>query len=210
MADFQEHKEIAMARSEATMKEPPVPREVEFSTAGDCVLVRARAGSFGWQPMLGLVLCASLATGSGIALLRVGIAVRDGIALNPGPAIFLCTLGVLLGTYVAALCLWTMMGHETLLIRNGRLSLSNPWLFGLRTRRFDVSRITPFRCARAGCDTGAQASGCCCSRWAVDYVLLFGDGPKEVGAFSQLSVEAKDWLRDRLNELLRTGASVRV
>jgi len=179
------------------------PEGVTWETREHGVTVRVRAGTVSWEPLAGLALSILWGGGWAAGLVRVIVSVRSGDALNPGPALFLCSLGKLTGAYCAALCIWSMVGHESLAIRRGHLFLSKPWLFGLPLRRIKMTPTMRFSCS--GKDCGMQADGCCC-RWStVDYTLALTRGGERIALFPQLSHEAKNWLRDRLNEYIASN-----
>ena len=182
-------------------------RGVEFHAATDGLVVRALAGSLGWQPILGVALSAAWAAAWGAGLARVVTSMEAGTAENPGPTLFLCALATLGGLYCVAFCLWTIFGHETLAIRRGRLSISNPWFFGRLERGVDLSEVKAFTCSGEACGVQPDASGCCCRWSSVDYALSFGHGGSRVSVFPQLPPATKEWLRDRLNDWLVTARS---
>ncbi len=182
----------------------PSPPGVEFAVTGQGARVRARAGSV--SPLATVVfIIAGLWTafwGLYIPAKQVE-AVRAGTSQDSTPAIFVvCTLTSLAGLYCAGLCLWMMIGHVTLMVRDGKVLLGNPWLFGLPTRRFDLSKVRAFSCAENDCGLKADEKSCCCSWSSVDYKLHLESGGRRVSIFMHLSREAKDWLRDRLNAVL--------
>ena len=182
-----------------------LPRGVSLTVATDRVVVRTRAGSLGWQPIVGIVASAIVFSVCAAVFLRVIALIRSGAAANPGPALFLSILGTLSGFYCVALCLWAMVGHEKLVILRRRLAISNPWLLGLPTRAFDLGEVKPFTCSERECGVRAEENSCCCRWSSVDYSLSFGYRDTRVRVFPQLPRQAKDWLRDRLNDALRTA-----
>ena len=179
------------------------PRGVDYRADHGTVRVRAPAGSVGWQPMAATLIALAVAVSCTVGLLKAAATVRSGDAVNPGPLFFLLTVGALAGGYCTALCLWTMLGHEKLTIRNGTILVSSPWLFGLQTKRFKASAVGSFICSGEACGIRAEGDSCCCRWSAVDYSLSFGYGGARIPVFSQLPRDAKDWLRDRLNNALR-------
>ena len=195
---------IVRVQSQNENSQPPPG--VEFAVKNGGAFVKARAGAVGWQPIVGIAISSVWAAAWGTGLVRVIAAMRTGTAVNPGPAVFLCVLGAFSGIYGAALCLWTMIGHERLVISDGRLSITNPWLLGLRTRRFVLAELRPFVCTGKECGGQAEERSCCCRWSAVDYTMSFGFRGERIIVFPQLSPAAKDWLRDRMNILLRASA----
>jgi len=181
------------------------PEGVRLVVGESGAQVSARAGSVGLRVVAALAIAVIWAAKWGLDLARLIVAVRAGTAENPGPGLFIFSVAALAGFYCAALFLWTMVGHETLSIRKAKLLLGNPWLFGLVKRRFPLDKVGSFECAGKDCGLQAEADSCCCRWSAEDYLLTFGYGGRRVPVFTHLPREAKDWLRDRLNEFLKTG-----
>ncbi len=180
----------------------PPPPDVDLVVKDGWARVSARAGSPGWQPILGLAVSFVWAAPWGIGLAgEIGSMLRE-VEVNQGPTLFIYSLGTLSGIYCAGLCLWTMFGHERLVIGTKRLSISNPWLFGLRAGSFELGRLQPFRCSGEGCGVTPDGHGCCCRWSANEYEMSFGYRGQRVSVFPQLPPASKDWLRDRLNQLL--------
>ena len=181
----------------------PSPPGVEFAVTEQGARVRARAGSV--SPLATLIFCLSAlcAGGGGLFLANLIKDLVSGQAHGSVAAYFIVyTVIAAAGLYCAGLCLWTMIGHVTLTIRGGKLLLGNPWLFGLRTQRFDLSNVHAFSCAENDCGTRADVKSCCCSWSSVDYKLHLESDGRRVSIFTHLPREAKDWLRDRLNAVL--------
>ena len=182
----------------------PSPPGVEFAVTEQGARVRARAGTVSPLATLGFII-AVLWTGVWALYFPSKLieAVRAGTPHDSTPALFIVfTVASLAGLYCAGLCLWTMIGHVTLTIRNGTLLLGNPLLFGLRTRRFDLSKVRAFSCVGKDCGLETDAKSCCCSWSSVDYKLNLESDGRSISIFTHLPREAKDWLRDRLNGLL--------
>ncbi len=182
----------------------PAPPGLEFAVTEHGARVRARAGSV--SPLATFIFILSgLWTGFwGLYCPEKQIeAVRAGLPHDSIPALFIVfTVTSLAGLYCAGLCLWTMIGHVTLTIRNDKLLLGNPMLFGLRTRRFDLGKVKAFSCADKDCGLEADEKSCCCSWSSVDYNLNLESDGRRLSIFTHLPREAKDWLRDRLNAVL--------
>ncbi len=185
-------------------KQPP---GVVFAMRDGRAVVKARAGAPGWQPIAALIFSILWAVSWSAGLVRVIGSIHAGTAVNPGPAVFLCSLGALSGIYCAALCVWTMLGNERLVIGKKRLSISNPWLFGLRMCSFELSKLQPFVCSGRECGVQPEEKSCCCRWSAVDYAMSFGYKGRRITVFPQLPPKSKEWLRDRLNHILAKGAS---
>jgi hypothetical protein len=183
------------------------PNGIEFSGSGGETRLRARAGKVTWPLMAAFLISAVWTVKWALDLAAFVRAFSQGPAENPGPAMFIHGFMVLAGFYCAALCLWTMVGHETLVLRGGRLSLGNPWLFGLRTRSYDAGKVEPFECRGQDCGVQAEGDTCCCRWSAVDYALTFGYNGRRVSVFPHLARESKDWLRERLNARLGLASS---
>jgi hypothetical protein len=175
----------------------PSPPGVEFAVTEQGARVRARAGTV--SPLATVIFIISALWTAKWALDLAHIIVMHDFTAAPF-IIFVVTS--LAGLYCAGLCLWTMIGHITLTIRDGNLLLGNPWLFGLRTRRFDLGKVHAFSCAEKDCGLEADAKSCCCSWSSVDYKLNLESDGRSVSIFTHLPREAKDWLRDRLNAVL--------
>jgi hypothetical protein len=179
----------------------PSPPGVEFAVTEQGARVRARAGSV--SPLMTLVFVASaIAAGTGLYLPGLIADLRAGTRSDAAASIFLCAIVSLAGLYCAGLCLWTMIGHVSLTVRGGKLLLGNPWLLGLRSRRFDLSKVQAFSCAEKDCGVQTDAKSCCCSWSSVDYKLNLESDGRRISIFTHLPREAKDWLRDRLNGVL--------
>jgi hypothetical protein len=181
----------------------PSPPGVEFAVTEQGARVRARAGSV--SPLATVVFIISVLWTAkwGLDLAKLIVALRTGTPHDSAAALFIiCAVTSLAGLYCAGLCLWTMIGHVTLTIRGGNLLLGNPWLFGLRTRRFDLNKVHAFSCAEKNCGLEANAKSCCCSWSSVDYKLNLEADGRSIPIFTHLPREAKDWLRDRLNAVL--------
>ena len=131
------------------------PRGVEFTRTEGGVRVRARAGKVAPLPTVAFIIAAIWAGKWGLDLAVLIVALRAGKAQDSSAALFVCAVASLAGLYCAALCLWTMIGHEVLAIRNGKLYLGNPWLFDLVSRRCDLGKVGAFSCADRG--SGARA-----------------------------------------------------
>jgi len=182
-----------------------MPSGVDLRWVEDGVRVRARAGGVGWQPVAALAISvpwtAYWGRGLAVAIVSMATAARANVA----PELFVHAVAALAGAYCAALCLWTMFGHETLVVAGNGLWVSNPWLFGLRTRRFDLKRVEPFRCSAEECGVGPD-EGCCC-RWSTnECAMSFGYRGRRIPVFAQLPTEAKERLCERLNRILPPGA----
>jgi uncharacterized membrane protein YuzA (DUF378 family) len=181
----------------------PSPPGVEFALTEQGARVRARAGTVSPLATLIFLISALCAGGGGLFLANLVKALLAGQAHGSVAASFaVYTVLSLAGLYCAGLCLWTMIGHATLMIRGGTLLLGNPWLLGLRTGRFDLSKVRAFSCAEADCGLQADAKSRCCSWSSVDYKLHLESDGRRVSIFAHLPREAKDWLRDRLNAVL--------
>jgi hypothetical protein len=181
----------------------PSPPGVEFSVTEQGARVRARAGSVSPLATAVFIISALWTAGWGLALASLIKDLRDGAPHDSTPALFIVYgMTTLAGLYCAGLCLWMMIGHETLLVRNGRLLLGNPWLLGLRSRRFDLSKVRAFSCEEKDCGLETDTRSCCCSWSLVDYKLSLESDGRRVSIFTHLPREAKDWLRDRLNAVL--------
>ena len=181
----------------------PSPPGVEFAVTEQGARVRARAGSVSPLATIIFIISALWTAKWGLDFAKLIVALRAGTAHDSTAALFIVyAVTSLAGVYCAGLCLWTMIGHETLMVRNGKLLLGNPWLLGLRTLRFDLSRVQAFSCAEKDCGLEADAKSCCCSWLSVDYKLNLESDGRRVSIFTHLPREAKDWLRDRLNAVL--------
>ena len=181
----------------------PSPPGVEFAVTEQGARIRARAGTVSPLATVTFIIAAVCAGGGGLFLANLIKDLLVGEAHSSVPARFIVySVMSLAGLYCAGLCLWTMIGHVTLTIRNGKLLLGNPLLFGLRTRRFDLSKVQSFSCADKDCGLEADAKSCCCSWSSVDYKLNLESNGRRVPIFTHLPREAKDWLRDRLNAVL--------
>jgi hypothetical protein len=180
----------------------PAPPGVEFAVTGEGARVRARAGSVSPLATFIFIISALWTAKWGLDLAKLIVALRAGTPHDSAAALFIVyAVTSLAGLYCAGLCLWTMIGHETLTVRNGKLLLGNPWLLGLRARRFDLDEVQAFSCAEK--DRGLEADAkSCCSWSSVDYKLNLESDGRRVSIFTHLPREAKDWLRDRLNALL--------
>jgi hypothetical protein len=181
----------------------PSPPGVEFAVTEQGARVRARAGSVSPLVTLIFIISALWTAKWGLGLAKLIVALRAGAAHDSTAALFIVyAVTSLAGLYCAGLCLWTMIGHETLTVRNGKLLLGNPWLLGLRARRFDLGKVHAFSCAEKDCGPEADAKSCCCSWSSVDYNLNLESDGRRLSIFTHLPREAKDWLRDRLNAVL--------
>jgi hypothetical protein len=181
----------------------PSPPGVEFAVTGEGARVRARAGSVSPLATFIFIISALWTAKWGLDLAKLIAALRAGEAHDSTAALFIVyAVTSLAGLYCAGLTLWTMIGHETLTVRNGKLLLGNPWLLGLRARRFDLGKVHAFSCAEKDCGLEADAKSCCCSWSSVDYKLNLESDGRRVSIFTHLPREAKDWLRDRLNAVL--------
>ena len=185
----------------------PSPPGVEFAVTEQGARVRARAGSVSPLATIIFIISALWTAKWGLELAQLILLILTcrlvGEAHDSMPALFIvCSVTTLAGLYCVGLCLWTMIGHVTLTIRDGELLLGNPWLFGLRPRRFDLSKVHAFSCADKDCGLEADRKSCCCSWSSVDYKLNLESDGRRVSIFTHLPREAKDWLRDRLNAVL--------
>jgi hypothetical protein len=181
----------------------PSPPGVEFAVTGEGARVRARAGSVSPLATFIFIISALWTAKWGLDLAKLIAALRAGEAHDSTAALFIVyAVTSLAGLYCVGLTLWTMIGHETLTVRNGKLLLGNPWLLGLRARRFDLGKVHAFSCAEKDCGLEADAKSCCCSWSSVDYKLNLESDGRRVSIFTHLPREAKDWLRDRLNAVL--------
>ena len=175
-----------------------VPAGVRVAGEDGRLVIHVRAGAPGWQPWIVAVLTGIWTASWGLGAAHAVKAIAAGELPASDPALFLCGAAALIGLYVTVLCLWTMFGREALVIHNHSLWAGTPWLFGFPLKRYDLREIGPFACS--GKDCGAQADGCCCSWSTVDYHLGFQHQGKHVPLFVQLPREAKDWMRDKLEE----------
>ena len=181
----------------------PSPPGVEFAVTEQGARIRARAGTVSPPATIVFILSALWTAKWGLDLAKLIVALRAGTPHDSAAALFIVyAVTSLAGLYCAGLCLWTMIGHETLTVRDGKLLLGNPWLFGLRSRRFDLNKVQAFCCAEKDCGLEADAKSCCCSWSSVDYKLILESDGRRVSIFTHLPREAKDWLRDRLNGVL--------
>jgi hypothetical protein len=175
---------------------------VEFTRTERGARVRARAGKVAPLPTAACII-AAIWTGKWLLDLAVLIvALLERKTQNSGTALFVCAVASLAGLYCAALCPWTMIGHEVLAIRNGKLYLGNPWLLGLASRGCDLRKVGAFSCADSGSGVRTEGDSSCCRWSAVDYSLNADCDGRRVPIFTQLPRGAKDWLRDRLNAVL--------
>jgi len=190
---------MEMATCDAT--EAGAPRGVRWHESPHGVTLSVRAGGVDWRSLAAAAIAliwagvwtVSLATT--IADVRAGT--DDG---NPGPAIFVQGIAALVGLYCAALCLWTMIGSERLVISGGRLRMSSPWSFGALRYSYDLRRVQPFTTQHKDC--GLEGDSCCCRITNEAYPLSFGAGGHRIVVFSHLPNAAKDWIRDRMNVAL--------
>ena len=105
--------------------DPRHPRGIEWTVSDGGARVRVRAGSVGWQPVLGLVLSVIWSAGWGYSLGRVVVSMLERTAVNPGPGVFLRGIATAAGVYCALLCLWAMAGHETLVVSRDSLRVGD-------------------------------------------------------------------------------------
>jgi len=181
----------------------PSPPGVEFAVTEQGARVRVRAGSVSPLATVIFFFSALCAGGGGLFLANLIKDLGAGEAHGSVPARFIVyTVLSVAGLYCAGLSLWMMIGHETLLVRGGKLLLGNPWLLGLRNLRFDLGKVRAFSCAEKGCGLEADEKSCCCSWSSVDYTLNLHSDGRRFSIFTHLPREAKDWLRDRLNAVL--------
>jgi hypothetical protein len=142
------------------------------------------------------------AGGAGLFLANLIKDLLAGQAHEAVPRFIVYTVIALAGLYCAGLCLWTMIGHVTLTIQDGKLLLGNPWLLGMQSQSFDLGKVRAFSCTESDCGVQADGKSCCCSWSSVDYKLNLESDGRRVSIFTHLPREAKDWLRDRLNAVL--------
>jgi len=187
--------------SEAMALGDAVPRGVKLRVAGDDVVLKVRAGTVQWGSVFATLLAGGWTFGWSMFLMSAIGDLRDGTLDNPAPTFVVSGVMVAIGLYCALLCLWTMLGSERLVIRNGRLMLGSPWLFGMLNRSYDLKRVQTFSCLKKDC--GLEGDSCCCSITNIDYPLSFGNDGHRVLVFSQAPNAAKDWIRDQLNVVLK-------
>ena len=181
-----------------------IPEGVEWHRDGDNVEVTARAGRVEWRSIAGLALAAvwTLAGARWLVGAWSGVA-REGFAPRSAEAV-LSTLVTAAGLYGVLLVLWSMFGRERLVVRRGEwLKISNPWLFGLCSKRFGAQRVSRFEAAARACDVRSEKGSCCCG-WSADGpTLTFGCGDKRIAVFLQLPPEAQARLAARLNAFMQ-------
>jgi hypothetical protein len=186
--------------AEAELNADAVPSGVRVLADGARVAVRVRAGRLEPRAIAAMLIAALWGI---LWITSLAGALRDlgaGKLPNPAPEIAGRALFAATGVYCVLLCLWAMIGHERLVMRRGRLRLSNPWLLGMLTRRYDLAHVRSFMTHDKDC--GAKHDGCCCHYSTVDYALAFDYSGRPVQLFPHLPRESKDWLRDRLNKTL--------
>lgn len=182
-----------------------IPKGLRVSASEAGAVVRVRAGGLGLGVLAALAIAGVWTFFWGAEWIKAMHSFRAGTLSNPGAELTVRTIASLIGLYCVCLALYTMLGHERLVIRGNRLRLSSPWLFGVLTRTFDVTRMKLFACDHKDCHGGHDS--CCSGHQFVDYPFTFGYGGHRVSVFPYLNREAKDWLCHRLNAILNERTS---